>query len=706
MNPNPIMSEESEGEIGNTSAAAVAATTIRASRRGIVKLMRGDVIRFKARSQLNAKIFFIDYIDDHMLRLIPDMRGKVTREVALGKEAHPHIIMNLDEHGRFGPDEQVEGIELLYRNEEPGYARQRGLVPGTWIEIEYITEADEGKMIVYGEIKTLEHGTDCIGVSIYNKGSGSGIELGLEENVAHAQRPFVFIDFEFKGLSDELRINEIRRCAMPKSLRDLSSGTSSDMKKKFGVSSDEEGEQEEKEEAEEVEASSAGEEDAEEEGDEGSAKNLDFYKSPPAMDDGSVAQEDSIVAGDNVVVVFEPTDDYQEPIRFGVIVSQYYDMDQQRENLRDKLIELDGSTTLSAEKRRLRMIERYTQLREFYSTERDGRKHRTDYYTDDYKPLAELLATYREREDKLDRPATEVIGDWLIPIYIQRRIINTNTLAEHTTFSGMSGVVPKLISNTLVSEVDNYKRYYSGEMSYREYMNAIAQNTTPFMFLSDIGKKSFFNSADHAIEAVSTSPTESEHLIIPSINKNFITESKEKSSFMSITRYLPGDDVPRWSTGYITRPLSYAMLAFMKHSHTSILERAISCQLVASYDRCWLNRDTMPEEFHKIGGREHERGELMDNSILDMRAHNAFAKSNSMKQSMFTAKGVSGSLFDKSVILNMVPSTDKLVDKVMTELRKYHLALSPRILTAYMRPFAIEPHHITAYLVYFDSSIV
>jgi len=692
MNTNPSVSEESDEEIGHT-AAAIATTTSRASRRGIVKLMRGDVIRFKARSQLNTKIFFIDYIDDHMVRLIPDMRGKVAGGV--GADAHPHIIMNLDEHGRFEPDAQVEGIELLYRNDEPGYARQRGLVPGTWIEIEYITEADDGKMIVYGEIKTLEHGTDCIGVSIY-KGDGSGLgEPELDENVA--ERPFVFIDFEFKGLSDELRINEIRRCAMPKSLRDLSRGrSSSDAKKKSGVGSEEEEEEEEEKEEQENAASSAGEE---EEGNEGSAKNLDFYKSPPAMDDGSVAQDESIVAGDKVVVVFEPFG-AEEPIRFGVMVSQYYDLDQQRENLRDKLLEIDGSTTLSSEKRRLRMIERYTQLREIYSTERDGRKHRTDYYTDEYKPLAELLFTYRdrEREDKVDKPATEVIGDWLIPIYVQRRIIHTNNAAEHITFSGMSGVVPKLISNTLVSEIDNYKRYYSGEMSYREYKNAIAQNTTPFMFLSDIRINSFFNASQYAFEAVVTSPNDPEHLLIPSINKLFITQSKQEASVMSTTRYLPGDDVPLLPTGYITRSLSYAMLAAMKHSHASILDRVNSCQLVATDDRCWLNRDT-PDELHKIGGSEPERGAIIDTSVSEMRAHNAFAKPNSMKLCMFTARGVNGSVFDKSVILNMVPYTDELVDKLTLELKKYQLSLSPRILIAYMKSFAIESHHITEHLV-------
>ena len=689
---NPGASEENE-EISPIKAT-------RASRKGLVKLMRGDIIRFKARSQLNTKIFFIDYIDDGMIRLIPDMRGKAA---GIGDETSPpHVIMNLDEHGRFDPDARVDGIEMLYRNDEPGYARQCGLVPGTWIEIEYITDKDDMTVMVYGEIITLNEGTDCIGVSIYN--DGPPLHSALQDE---PPTTVVYIDFEFKGLSDEFNIKEIRRCAMPKSLRHMSSSESSDYKRKaksgFDDSKsdmDEENEKEEPEEEEEEEEGGKDYDEDEEESRGNVAKNTDFYKSPPAVNDGSGAQDDSIVAGDKVVVVFEPNiGDDDETIRFGVVMSHYYDLDQQRENLRDKLIELDSSEMLGSEKRRLRMIERYTQLRELYSTERDGRKHRSEYYTDSYKPLAELLANHRE--DKIDRRGAEIIGDWLIPIYVQRRIIHTKNAAENTTFSDMSGVVPKLISNTLISEIDNYKRYYAGGMSFREYNNAIIQNTTPFMPLSDIGIESFFNVAD-AIEAISTAPSEPEQLLIPSINKLFITKSQQEPSIMSImsiTRYLPGDEVPLWCAGYITRSLSYAMLAAMKHSRTSILDRVNSCQIVATDDRCWLNHD-MPDEYHKIRGRHsEEESSIIDSSALEMKAHNAFAKPNSMKQCMFTAKGIQGSVFDNAVIVNMVPSTDDLVDKITLELRKYHLALSPRILTAYLRPFAFEPQHVTERMI-------
>ena len=708
MNPKPSADEEDEqidpswAEADDATTTTAAETTTRASRRGLVKLMRGDIIRFKTRSQLNARIFFIDYIDSNTIRLIPDMRGKADEVDAAGSDPDAHMItMNLDEYGRFDSQAQVEGIELLYRNDEAGYARQCGLVPGTWIKIEYITDKDDTTVMVYGEIKTLDQGTDCIGVSIYN-------DEPLPRSSLEDEPPttFVYIDFEFKGLSDELRIKDIHRCAMPKSLRDLTRRTglssSSGVKNKAGDddSSEEEGEEEEKEPASEYEAETGNEAGTAEQyvNDDGDTHRNDFHKSFPAMDDGFDAQNESIEKGDKVVVVFESgADDESVRVRFDIMVSQYYDLEQQRENLRDKLIELDGSETLGSEKRRLRMIERYTQLRELYSTELDGRKHRTNYYTDEYKPLADLLALYRE-DNKIDRPGTEIIGDWLIPIYVQRRIIYTKNDAEYTTFSELSGAVPRPNVASLVSEIDNYKSFYAGSMTFRAYKNAINQNTTPFTNLSDIGIEiETFINVTNSIEAVATSPKEPEQLQIPGIK---LTKPKQMpSSIMSITRYLPGDDVPRWSAGYIARPLSYAILAAMKHSHASILDRVNSCQLIASDDRCLLNR-SMPDEYHKISGGSQPGGSSASSEIdIEMRASNAFAKPNSMHHCMFTTKGVNGSVFDNSVILNMVPSTDDLVNKLTLELRKYYVSLSPRLITAHLKPFAIEPHHITERMI-------
>ena len=147
--------------------AEQARSSRRRKRRSIVELMRGDIIRLVASSQVNKHIYFIDYIDETNIRLIADMRA--TASDATSTFQNPTPVLNLElTNGRFPPELEIESIELLYRNEkEQGYARQRGLVPGKWIEIEYITEKDEVTLMVYGEIVSLPDDTDCIGVSVY-----------------------------------------------------------------------------------------------------------------------------------------------------------------------------------------------------------------------------------------------------------------------------------------------------------------------------------------------------------------------------------------------------------------------------------------------------------------------------------------------------------------------------------------------------------
>jgi len=155
------------------------------SRRNIVDLMRGDIIRFKSESQLNDKIYFIDYIDERNIRLVEDMRNDNVDKENKSSSTSKFLNMELLE-GRFPLEFRIKSIELLYRNnKEQGYARQRGLTPGKWIEIEYETPKDGVTLMVYGEIKSLEDGTDCIGVSIYNS-------LKTQQ-----EYPFIYIDFEF-----------------------------------------------------------------------------------------------------------------------------------------------------------------------------------------------------------------------------------------------------------------------------------------------------------------------------------------------------------------------------------------------------------------------------------------------------------------------------------------------------------------------------
>ena len=58
--------------------AEQARSSRRRKRLSIVELMRGDIVRLVASSQINKNIYFIDYIDETNIRLIADMRTEAT----------------------------------------------------------------------------------------------------------------------------------------------------------------------------------------------------------------------------------------------------------------------------------------------------------------------------------------------------------------------------------------------------------------------------------------------------------------------------------------------------------------------------------------------------------------------------------------------------------------------------------------------------
>ena len=141
-----------------TEAASGKSPRERPSRHGIIKLMRGDIIKLIAPKTVHGyhlKTFFIDYIDESQIRLL-------TADDAIAGSV---VLRISGASGRF-EDDAITTVELLARSPEPGYARQRGFVKGTWLEIHFRDQGVSG--LVIGKVVSLEPGTDCIGVSIFD----------------------------------------------------------------------------------------------------------------------------------------------------------------------------------------------------------------------------------------------------------------------------------------------------------------------------------------------------------------------------------------------------------------------------------------------------------------------------------------------------------------------------------------------------------
>lgn len=142
-----------------------------------INLQLGDIIQIIAASDadVNGKQFLISYLDKTRIEL---------------KNADGVVRLTITPEGSLS-NEAITGISILSRAENPGYARQNGLVTKQWINIYF---AGDLPTIMTGEITSLEE--DQIEVTL------------IEGDV-------IYIDFAYKGLPDDLPIEKITIRGIP-----------------------------------------------------------------------------------------------------------------------------------------------------------------------------------------------------------------------------------------------------------------------------------------------------------------------------------------------------------------------------------------------------------------------------------------------------------------------------------------------------------
>ena len=141
-----------------------------------VQLQLGDIIQIEAQNQdLNNHVYLIDYLDETKLRLI-DAETMIPRTLTINPET-----------GSFS-DESIYSINILDHAPEPGYARQNGLLPNTWIDIYF---GGEHPTVITGRISNLEEDEDMI------------------ELTTAPDNEVIYINFGFKGLPEHLPIERI-----------------------------------------------------------------------------------------------------------------------------------------------------------------------------------------------------------------------------------------------------------------------------------------------------------------------------------------------------------------------------------------------------------------------------------------------------------------------------------------------------------------
>ena len=674
--------------------AEQARSSRRRKRRSIVELMRGDIIRLVASSQINKNIYFIDYIDETSIRLIADMRTTASDAASTFQNPTPVLTLELT-NGRFPSELEIESIELLYRNEkEQGYARQRGLVPGKWIEIEYITEKDDVTLMVYGEILSLPDDTDCIGISVYADQQ--------DQEQEGREAPFIYIDFGFKGLSEDLHIRSIKVCNKPRSLvKEQEELAKQKQREKI--------DQAREEEQQEIEARKEDDDDNEEqEQDEASRSqyakvNLEFQKSPPGPIDGSPAQKILIDEGDRIAITFgSAEEDDASPVVFIKEISRYYSLEEQQQQLLEALIDMaptSKSHHLASTKEYGRMIERYTQLRETYSVQADhGNLVRRPYYGDGYKPMMHALLVDGLQKDGMEINFT---NDWLMPIYVQKRTIYCVDAGEETNFENSSDADVVNVVDRIIKDLAEYEQYYTGKSYYSAYLNSIRMNTTPYSISDDTRTlyKPLFKSA--SLQCFSTG-SNIKSMQVPAFNKN-------KTTCFNMCKYVGGDSIPEYPAGFMVRPYPFVSYSLLKSPGSSIMDKTNARLVVESSDPLgtssyhWWSLGS--GSFGDSGGSSgrDERTEracasMFKTHSVDLRPgesekdlvpyHERFA--NTMQTEMYFSKK-----FNRAALYNMVPFTEELANKVMSYYKNYYTALSPHILIQSLSPFFIQPEHIT-----------
>lgn len=149
-----------------------------------IELKLGDVILVtdEQNDMLNGQTFLIDYIDNDKMFVI-------------NVESIERTKIKFNEDGTMG-DGTISKLEILSRSDEPGYARQHGLFTGIWVDVHF---AGDFPIVFTGEITNLER--DMIEVTVYNE-----------------EKEVIYINFDYKGLPEDMPIRLIEIRSKPQSL--------------------------------------------------------------------------------------------------------------------------------------------------------------------------------------------------------------------------------------------------------------------------------------------------------------------------------------------------------------------------------------------------------------------------------------------------------------------------------------------------------
>jgi hypothetical protein len=375
-----------------------------------VEISLGDIIQIIAptNSSINDQIYLIEYIDETKIKLINV--ATTTR-----------LILTMSARGGFS-DESITSIVILDSPEFPGYARQNKLLPNTWLDIHF---GGDLPTIITGQITDLEE--DMIEVKTY-----PGEQI-------------FYIDFGYKGIPENIPIEEIRIRSPPSDSPPVSSTTPL------------------------AESASAATRISQEE--EIGIAPISISKQPnlPSISPQIPVEEvktalkeilldaDSIQFGDELESITQVVELPEEQKRFSI--------EKQTTDLLNELISEfpNIDRTKSVLNNIHSIIERFRQLREEFSTfDANGNATLVKRRGEDYKPLAKTLLSLNQKLF------------WILPVSKNIRKFYNVDSANLTDFTVITTEESIERENALTDD------YLTNKDSFATYINKMNEYITPY----------------------------------------------------------------------------------------------------------------------------------------------------------------------------------------------------------------------------------
>ena len=396
----------------------------------VIELQLGDIIKIidPKNEILNEQTFIIDYIDSSKVKLI-------NADTLETKQ------LQIDSNKILG-DGTITTIFLLSRNEFPGYAKQNGLLPNTWVNIYF---EEEVPYTITGKITNLEE--DMIELQLY------------------PDNDVFYINFDYKGLPEDLPIKMIEIREKPE--KNKISEAESEVEEELG-------------EIPELEK-------------EGKKIQTAKINMIAPIENVKSQLKEIILKADQIKFGKE---------EFGKIVqyvdvnvkSQRYSIETQINDLLDELL-----STIPTAQRTTQVlnnihlvIERFKQLRTHFSSfDEYGNVNGSLIYASDYKPLEQYYTSFDKNLY------------WILPViknikkmYNIENIENNETnetndiLNSGTSFensSNMEQIIEKYKSNDLTDDENKYSSLYNQLNPYFTPFNYLdPENTHDLLFVSKV----------------------------------------------------------------------------------------------------------------------------------------------------------------------------------------------------------------------------